>query len=337
MNSKRFQLRGWLELPDAASHLSKIFEEEITEADMLRFALDRHLTLSVHFVNHARAKRGKTVTKEEVIWETRPMTPDFEWAFHNHSPELIQSLDDGRVSSFQVMRSLNIDDERFINLDEEVTTIEGIWDLSMIGNERLDVEHQYQMLTNGPSVTLEGLEGAFVERNNGPICQLQGRIPAMRMLRRGNEHGKCEKHFVANDSLSEESLAEKMEEGEKRHFKPKYHYVPAAGLPVDSVLVVRTQALRDLQLRFSTEDSLENNSAPYLDNKHAFHAKELQIAVEAWTALYADKPPSFHPQHGHKQYINQWLKAKYPLLGTNAQDRISTIINPNPKGGAPKQ
>ena len=73
-----------------------------------------------------------------------------------------------------------------------------------------------------------------------------------------------------------------------KSFNRPDNYYPSFGLPNDSVLVVRTQALRDLQLRFSTEDSLENNRAPYLDSKHAFHAKELQIAVEAWTALYAD-------------------------------------------------
>ena len=66
----------------------------------------------------------------------------------------------------------NIDGERFLNLHEEVVTIEGVYDLPMIGGERLDIEHAYQSLTNGPDVTLECLEGVFVGRPDGTMCQL---------------------------------------------------------------------------------------------------------------------------------------------------------------------
>jgi len=38
------------------------------------------------------------------------------------------------------------------------------------------------------------------------------------------------------------------------------HYFPAGGLPHDSVLVVRTQALIDLQERLSEDDSKKNTS-----------------------------------------------------------------------------
>ena len=40
-----------------------------------------------------------------------------------------------------------------------VTTIEGVWDLPMLGAERLDIEHKYQMLTDGPEITLTMLDG----------------------------------------------------------------------------------------------------------------------------------------------------------------------------------
>ena len=41
------------------------------------------------------------------------MTPDFEWAFRKHSPELITSLDDGTIKSYEIMMSLQVDNERF--------------------------------------------------------------------------------------------------------------------------------------------------------------------------------------------------------------------------------
>ena len=47
---KLFNLKPWLTLPDAARHLSISFGEDVSEADVLRLGLDRHLTFSVNFV-----------------------------------------------------------------------------------------------------------------------------------------------------------------------------------------------------------------------------------------------------------------------------------------------
>lgn len=58
VKSKLFNLKEWLTIPETAKHLSIIFGEEVNEADVLRLGLDRHLKLSVNFVNHAHAKRG---------------------------------------------------------------------------------------------------------------------------------------------------------------------------------------------------------------------------------------------------------------------------------------
>jgi hypothetical protein len=55
------KLKDLLTVPDAARHLSILFGEDVSEADVLRLALDGHLTLSVHFVNHATAQCGKTI------------------------------------------------------------------------------------------------------------------------------------------------------------------------------------------------------------------------------------------------------------------------------------
>jgi hypothetical protein len=63
--SKLFKLKKWLTLSEAARHLSIVFGEEVAKADVLRLALDRHLKLSVNFVNHARARCGKVVPMEE--------------------------------------------------------------------------------------------------------------------------------------------------------------------------------------------------------------------------------------------------------------------------------
>ena len=46
--SKLFNLKEWVSLPEAAKHLATVFGEEVTEADVLYFGLQKKLTLSVH-------------------------------------------------------------------------------------------------------------------------------------------------------------------------------------------------------------------------------------------------------------------------------------------------
>ena len=70
--SKLFKLKEWLTVLDAAKHLSVVFGEEVTEADVLRLALDGHLKLSVNFVNHTVAKKGRIVSWEETEWFRGP-------------------------------------------------------------------------------------------------------------------------------------------------------------------------------------------------------------------------------------------------------------------------
>lgn len=47
---KLLKLRDWLSVTEAARHLSILLGDEVTEAHVLRFALDGRLTLSVDFV-----------------------------------------------------------------------------------------------------------------------------------------------------------------------------------------------------------------------------------------------------------------------------------------------
>ncbi len=97
----------------------------------------------------------------------------------------------------------------------------------MLGSEQTDVEHLYQRLTGGPPVELQCLEGPIVCREDGMHCRLQS-------------------HYSDNEFANPKNLRE-----------PRNHpanYYPAAGLPADSVLVVRTSALHDLEARLSEPD-----------------------------------------------------------------------------------
>ena len=270
---KLFNLKEWLTVADAARHLSIVFGEEVTEADVLRLALDGRLRLSVHFVNHAKARSGKVIPWEETEWMLFPDSDEFpggrvmkradqsEVIDARPCPTKLRALfddlpPDEREKYYPLLRSLNIDDERFLNLSDEVTTLRGVWDLPMIGNEKLDIEHEYQNLTGGPAVTLQGLDGAFVEGRDGQMCQLQEHYDENEYQAGSSAHLERLQMHIADKGIEgaeAESLLKRHKEQrkeflEKQRNRPaKENYYPAGGLPKDAVIVVRTEALREFE------------------------------------------------------------------------------------------
>jgi len=197
---KLLKLKAWLTVPDAARHLSILFGVDVSEADILRFALDGHLTLSVDFVNHATARCGKIIPLADAEIKKIP------------------ALDGDGVIGV-VKSGLYLDHDRVLSFSGDVISIDGVWDLAMLGAERLDVEHRYQFLTDGPAVELTNLEGPLVNHPDGTWGQLLD-------------------HFSNNKYYDLKNLK-----------SPRNHpdnYYPAGGLPDDAVFVVRTSALRDL-------------------------------------------------------------------------------------------
>jgi hypothetical protein len=89
--------------------------------------------------------------------------------------------------------------------------------------------------------------------------------------------------------------------------------------------------------RFSREHALTLKSGSetpsYLNTNHDFYSTELAIAVRAWMALFADG--SFDPRgKTPRQRIELWLKARRLNLKDNTEQRIASLVNPDPaKGG----
>jgi len=260
--SKLFKLKEWLTLPEAAKHLTGVCNEEITEADILRLALDRHLRLSVYFVNKAYVRPGQVVGYEDVKWGEFPaeMTVNMK-----------KLPVEARGKPLPYIRSLQINDDKYLNLEEKVVVIEGVWDLPMIGNEQLDIEHQYQQLIYGASVELIGLDGALVEGNNGVMCQLQddlGDYHGHRAARRA-QFDKLRRLELnkRNNRRKEKLLILRKEKLEKlKQIEDDWYdygrFYPADGLPEDCVLVVRTNALREFE-RLIADNEQEINTAIY--------------------------------------------------------------------------
>lgn len=119
--SKLFKLQKWVTVADAAQRLSTVWSETVSEADVLRLALDGNLTLSVNFVFPAWGVCGRRVPRDQT------QTP----------PDSSQGLP-------------ITDEVELVNW--KAGDVTGVCDLLMVGAERLEVERRYHRLTDGPDL-----------------------------------------------------------------------------------------------------------------------------------------------------------------------------------------
>jgi hypothetical protein len=234
--SKILELREWLSIDEAARHLSTALGEPVTVADVLRFGLDASspLTLSVNFLNHAYATVGKCVPLAQA--KRVPGIP----------------LPAGR-ERYEVVLGLQLEDEQVVQFEGPVRSVEGVWDLPMVGGERIAVENAYQLAVGGPPVELINMDGSFAID------------PA----------GEC--WLSLQDEFGEEYGDRK---GDDRFF-------PANGLPEGSMLVVRTEALGKLIRSTLEPDATLGPSAQGLHPKRTPRAKASHPSdvKEEWVVL----------------------------------------------------
>lgn len=219
--SKLLKLKEWVTIPDAAMHLTQIFNEPFSEADIFQLALDEHITISVMFPNRAHAQIGKVVPFKEVPIRELPSPLSGEPQFFPDG-HLLNDLKDGEPLT---------EETPFIHFNKAVTSIDGIWDLSMTGGERIDIEFELHRLIGGPEVTMMNLNGTFLNRKDGTWASLQSKF---------------------------KDRFELQADGKKKRFPG--HFYPAGGLGDDCKLVVRTSEL----LRFHAAQEEEPLDRPIL-------------------------------------------------------------------------
>ncbi len=246
--SKLFKLKEWLTVEEAAKHLSTVLGEEVAIADIYRLALDGHLALSMSFPNKTYGNLGEAVGVENVQRFKMPA-------------ELVEFVQKGGLDEFsdEVVTSDYIGNGQFINWDEKVVTIDGVWDLLMRASEKIDVEFVYHQHIGGPYIDLVGLDGAFVKQGD-VYCRLvesyddnefqSGSLAAKKEIER----------FLRTHEVSAERQAEiweKYDRERKEYLEGKKSapyerdFFPAGGLPKDGVYVVRTAAIVDFLNRIN--------------------------------------------------------------------------------------
>lgn len=246
--SKLFKLKEWLTVEEAAKHLSTVLGEEVAIADIYRLALDEHLVLSMNFPNKTYGNLGEAVGVENV---KRFELPD----------EFLEFVNKGGLDklSKEIVTSDYIGDGQFINWDEKVTIIDGVWDLVMRASEKIDVEFVYHQHIGGPYVDLVGLDGAFVKQGD-VYCRLVESYDDNEYQKGSLATKKQLEKWIANNEVPEENIkpmwekfdADRREYLAERDSRPRHmDYFPAGGLPKDGVYVVRTAAIVDFLNRIN--------------------------------------------------------------------------------------
>lgn len=261
--SKLFKLKEWLTLDEAANHISNVLGEPVTLADIYRLSLDGHLKLSANFVNGAQVRKGKFVKTE-----------DIEFTVIDKMPLTEEKLD--KPFSIPLNAEVQCSEDEWIALDKSVVSIRGVWDLTMMGAEQIDIEYYYQQETSGLEVTLQALDGVFLQQEE-VLCQLQTDYDDNEYQLGSKAQLKVLKGIIAKDKLNKEEAVKEIKtfEGIRKKYlekraknKHEYNYFPSGGLDEhDYILVLKTnevtrfiQSLEDTPLEAKPLTSKERNS-----------------------------------------------------------------------------
>lgn len=243
--SKLFKLKEWLTLEETAEHLTAVLGEPILNKDILRLALDGHIQLSVNVINGMQVFKGKFISINEV------KTVELSETFLSFIQGLPKSCDHEPIK--ELVTSINLDGEKFIDLEDKVSSVDGVWDIMMLAGGQLDIEHYYQSLIGGPEVTSVAIDGAFVQRGD-IVCQVLESFDENEYQSGSLAQQRKMEAFIATNNLSSDEIKKlkddfnvKREEYLKlrKSKTDEQNYYPSGGLPSDGVLVVRTKAILD--------------------------------------------------------------------------------------------
>ncbi len=275
---KLFNLKEWLTIDDAARYLSIVFNEQVSRADVLRLGLDARITLSVNFVNPTQGRIGHIVSMESARMDVisfdgveETQSTWLENVLRSDLSAFSEEIKDGLESGYLtfIPRGDAIDENQVVEYTDHFSPLKGIWDLPMIGGEKLYVEHEYQQITGGPEVTISRLDRAFVKSPDGKLANIlesydnskyqKGSLAALNELKiliasRNMEKEEADGLLKAHKFHREDFL-------EKIWARPESEsYFPSGGLPRNSVLVIRVSALHEFEVSLKRESDQINSA-----------------------------------------------------------------------------
>lgn len=269
-DSKLFKFKKCLTLSEAAKHLSVICDKEVTEPDILQFALDGHLTLSVDFVNPTTAM---PVSKMKVIPGSFLLAASFD--------EVIMKIW-GLWDLF----------------------MHGGMELYIEREFRRQMGHP-KPESSGVRYDL----GLYVEGQNGQIYAIRKKCDPSEYAKYGLEEPKevvsnddLNEHIEKMNQLHEKwkSLCQKNVSISPDDIRL---YLPVRSLPQDSILVVRTEAL----IKF--EEHLNDHEIK-AEIEHDYLSGGLKLLIDAAERFWKNADLKDRDTQPTNEKVSAWLVEK---------------------------
>lgn len=162
--SKLFKVKQWVTAQQALEFLSLQLGEEVTPLDMLQLAVARKLKISVKFDHRVPARLGRMVPFKDVPTYELPSIREGEGTV---------SVADGYCLALNEECK---DDTPFACFEKEVSYIDGIWDLAMMGNEAIQITNALHGEMDAEFLDLINIDGTFLCRPDGTYANLQERL-----------------------------------------------------------------------------------------------------------------------------------------------------------------
>lgn len=137
--SKLFKLKEYLSLDEAKTYLTNALEEKVSMAEIYKLAIDEHLTISVKFHSYITTACGRVYfyNAEQTI-PFIEIDRSFSLGKKLDKPYLMNKSD-GHV----------ITHDSWLFFDSRLSYTSGIWDLSMLGSESIDIKNLHQESIGG--------------------------------------------------------------------------------------------------------------------------------------------------------------------------------------------
>ncbi|WP_454889336.1 hypothetical protein [Serratia quinivorans] len=291
--SKLDYLRKWLSLEESAFYLERMIGEKVAVTDVLRFALDGHLTLSVNLQSPKMAKNVKTCKIEmQVAAQYKEV-----YIYNNWNVYIDEVFSPNRLIDFAMP------------ITNELTKLSGVLDTPLFGIERIHAEEQYCSCLGlpKPSRKQEVIRGMIVSCGSLGTFQIQEFIDVDRELT--HLHAVSTNADDAEQSACKQiiSLFESIKSINVGDANAYQRYIPISIFPDDVYFVVRTANLEKLvKVLNSTTVTNKPKQSKKTENSQAKFIKSLL------TLMYDEEVASNSRKHidGKMAQIRSDLESK---------------------------
>ncbi|OBX05288.1 hypothetical protein QV06_03570 [Gallibacterium genomosp. 3] len=306
---KLFTLKKWLSLEDAAEYLTSNLNEAVNKADILQLAVDEELRISVYFPHSWIGKICDITTDEKK---------------GGNYKEVI-GLQGEKVKIYEYDK---YNDKEFMKvLPDKYHFKSGVYELKLIGNEKIDLEWQLKKEKNLPVVDVFNLNGFYVKNKDNIVIERQTKLNQDEYLALQKEcRNDIKKKLNENIEFTPLEKANISSQINSEKFKKETFTYPCSGIGEieGAFFVIQTEHLKEFINKFQDKEQESTqiqqtdynvDIPPKTDNEKLAHFIDLLLEASPELRRKDGKKPTYSELHtilSHK-FPNERIPSKGTL------------------------